>query len=390
MQVLLVSSRYWPEYSGSGFRAHNTYKRLFNKYSVNFDVVCNSELYRDNKEYLYDEVNVFRIGKSFKVPKHSLLRKFVHLINIVIQFYYSFLFICNNKKKYQLLHTFGNSWSVFFFTLYFGFKRLPIIRELCNEMETPLYPKGAQFLIKKIFKKSNTLFIAISPRLSELCGKFGLRNVWERPNPIVESKYNTHGKENKYEFRKKLTIFSKKDILMVHLAYFIPRKNHIFLLEVLPLLPEEYKLFLAGPVDGNNKEIFNNIEKKIIEKKLISRVQAEEGFILNFDEYIKMSDIFLFPTYNEGLGTPILEAQACGIPVVANYIKGITDIAIIQKKGGFISKLNPVEFADAIIKASNISWKELHKNSKLILKKASSKTIDRKYFEFIKKLINEI
>ena len=42
MKVLLVSSKYLPEYSGSGLRAHNLYKRLCRKFDIDYDVLCNS------------------------------------------------------------------------------------------------------------------------------------------------------------------------------------------------------------------------------------------------------------------------------------------------------------------------------------------------------------
>ena len=36
MKVLLVSSKYQPEYSGSGFRAHHLYLRLSSKFNIAF------------------------------------------------------------------------------------------------------------------------------------------------------------------------------------------------------------------------------------------------------------------------------------------------------------------------------------------------------------------
>ena len=49
MKVLLVSSKYQPEYSGSGFRAHHLYLRLSSKFNINYDVVCNSLINRKNE-----------------------------------------------------------------------------------------------------------------------------------------------------------------------------------------------------------------------------------------------------------------------------------------------------------------------------------------------------
>ena len=67
MNILLVSSKYQPEYSGSGLRAHNTYKRLKKKYNVNYDILSNSILYHGNKEYKFDGVEITRISSPFKI-----------------------------------------------------------------------------------------------------------------------------------------------------------------------------------------------------------------------------------------------------------------------------------------------------------------------------------
>ena len=49
MKILLVSSKYHPEYSGSGLRAHNTYKRLKKNYKIEFNVLSNSIALNGNK-----------------------------------------------------------------------------------------------------------------------------------------------------------------------------------------------------------------------------------------------------------------------------------------------------------------------------------------------------
>ena len=71
MKILVVSSKYQPEYSGSGLRAHNTYKRFKEKYDINFDILTNSINYQGNKKYKYDEVEVTRISPPFKIPKKN-------------------------------------------------------------------------------------------------------------------------------------------------------------------------------------------------------------------------------------------------------------------------------------------------------------------------------
>ena len=85
-----------------------------------------------------------------------------------------------------MLHTFGNTWTIGFLTWYFSIKKKPIIRELCNEMHNPLYPIQVQNFIRPIFKKKNTLVVAISKRLEIFDKKFNMKNIWHRPNPVDE------------------------------------------------------------------------------------------------------------------------------------------------------------------------------------------------------------
>ncbi len=387
MKVLLVSSKYLPEYSGSGFRAHNLYKRLSRKFNIDYDVVCNSLTNKKNEIYDYDGVKVNKISYPVELEKLSGFKRRFHIIlSIIYEFYYSYKFIKKkNIKNYNLIHTFGNSWSVAFLTYYFYLKKKPIIRELVNNMNTPYYPIQFEKFFRKIFQKNNTIMIAISKKLEELCKTHKVKNIWMRPNPINENQFFLIDKIEKLKLRNKLTDFSNDDIILTHIATFITQKNHIFLLDVLKRLPKNYKLYLGGTVENTEHMVnFERVQNKINELGLKSRVTLTRRFIENIDEYIKLCDVFLFPTWNEALGTPILEAQACGVPVVANLMHGSTDYWIKDNKGGFVvEKFDDKLWAEKIKLALNISNETLRENSSKIIKIASAKNIDAEYFKRI-------
>ena len=131
MKVLLVSSKYQPEYSGSGFRAHNLYKRLSKKFNIKYDVVCNSLVNKKNEVYQYEDVEVNKISYPINfLNLKGFKRKFHIIIFMFYEFYYSYKFIKKKDiKNYYLIHTFGNSWSVAFLTYYFYLKKKPVFRE---------------------------------------------------------------------------------------------------------------------------------------------------------------------------------------------------------------------------------------------------------------------
>ena len=107
MKILLVSSKYQPEYSGSGLRAHNTYKRFKKKYNIEFDVLVNSINYQGNKNYEFNGEEIIRISPPFKIPKKKSLKRFILIfLGMLWEVFYSWKFIKKNFNQYDLLHTF--------------------------------------------------------------------------------------------------------------------------------------------------------------------------------------------------------------------------------------------------------------------------------------------
>ena len=389
MKILLVSSKYQPEYSGSGLRAHNTYKRLKEKYDIQFDILVNSINHQGNKNYEFNGEEINRISPPFKIPKKKSLVRFILIfLGMLWEVFHSWKFIKKNFNQYDLLHTFGNTWTIGFLSWYFAKKNKPIIRELCNDMNNPLYPIQFTNCMRAIFKKENTLMIAISKRLEKVAKNFDVKNIWYRLNPVDENKFFVNF-DNKYLLRGKITKFNQNDIVLNLVANFIDRKNQLFALDVLSCLPNRYKLILAGPLKKENNEYFQLIKKKVLHLGLADRVDIKIGFIENFDEYLRCSDIFLFPSKAEGLGTPLLEAQACGVPVISNYIKDITDTMIKEHIGGYFLELDKRKWAQKIQKVLEIPKKSLIDNAKHINNVCSSKIIDAKYFDKIKELIDK-
>lgn len=107
-----------------------------------------------------------------------------------------------------------------------------------------------------------------------------------------------------------------------------PRKNIIGLIKAFYLFlkrsEQNYSLIIAGEIDKR----FMNLEKEIKNYKLenniflIGFVSPEEKTIL-----YKNSVALLFPSFYEGFGLPILEAQSLGIPVLTSNVSSPPEIA---------------------------------------------------------------
>lgn len=106
--------------------------------------------------------------------------------------------------------------------------------------------------------------------------------------------------------------------------------------------------------------------KKVIETENIRNV-IFIGFIKNKEKIRTLSyaDIFILPSYTEGMPTAVLEAMAFGIPVITRPVGGIPDFFINNKMGFLIKSKNPVDFAakiDILYSDSN-KWREISKHN---------------------------
>jgi glycosyltransferase involved in cell wall biosynthesis len=397
MNILLVSSKYMPEYSGSGYRAHNLYKRLTARHPETKVTVLSGSVTDNNcANYEYDGFKVRRISCK---PFPNVGCGFLRALKISMNFHSEYVAATqhiNTLPKPDLIHIFGKTYVTAAALNYARGHRIPVIIELCNEMDTPL-----QYIpIANKFEASNRLpdkyrFVCISERLRSVCLKNNIpeSNLWCRPNPVDETRFRPVGNEVKSSLRRKLSKFSDEDIVVTAIANFIPRKNHRLLVEAIKLLPDRYKLFLAGPIvnsgplTNRDSSVFDDLVNKVTGHDLNARIQISKGFIENIEEYYQMSDIYAFPSLSEGLGTPVLESLACGIPVVANRISGITDVWINDGSNGYLSSLDAAEFAEKITAAFKISRIDMLRESGNLLSKASTGVLDEKYMNMIGDLI---
>ena len=93
-----------------------------------------------------------------------------------------------------------------------------------------------------------------------------------------------------------------------------------------PKLPDAF-FFIIGEGDERDK-----IEKLIRELHLDDRV-IMTGFRTDIAEILPELDLMLITSETEGLGTAILDAFACKVPVVATAAGGIPEIVIHEKTG---------------------------------------------------------
>ena len=120
------------------------------------------------------------------------------------------------------------------------------------------------------------------------------------------------------------------------------RKNFIGVLKAFEQMDDKsYKLLIVGSFSSNfNVDV--EIQKLIINAKQNSNIVFKSG--INNDELMELyneSILFVFPSFFEGFGLPVLEAMACGTPVICSDKSSLPEVG-----GDAVLYCNPYEISD--------------------------------------------
>jgi glycosyltransferase involved in cell wall biosynthesis len=112
---------------------------------------------------------------------------------------------------------------------------------------------------------------------------------------------------------------------VLHVGTLQPRKNIPTLLEAFAQLPDpDLHLVLAGGKGWLFDEIFRRVQALGLEKRVrFTGYVADEELPL----WYNAATLFVFPSVYEGFGMPVVEAMACGAPVVASRSSSIPEAA---------------------------------------------------------------
>jgi glycosyltransferase involved in cell wall biosynthesis len=107
-----------------------------------------------------------------------------------------------------------------------------------------------------------------------------------------------------------------------------PRKNLVNLLKAYALLPhdlqKQYRLVLVGQKGWQTRAFQETLEVLNLRQKIVM-----PGFIP--DEHLPYfyagASVFVYPSFYEGFGLPVLEAMACGAPVITSKTSSMPEVA---------------------------------------------------------------
>jgi len=218
------------------------------------------------------------------------------------------------------------------------------------------------WLQRKILKQADT-FVAISTDITDelLVHGVNAEQIVPIPNGVDTTRFLQVTLEKKLLLRQKLGIPQNKRIL-IYTGRLVSYKGLPLLLRVWKNIQRKYSdvrlmLLGSGGLDTHNCE--EDLKKYVLDNQLSNSVRFT-GDVDNVYEYLQASDIFVFPTENEAFGASLVEAMACGLPVITTPVGAIKDIVTDGETGLLIQPGNAEQLFQAL--EAILSDKELAAN----------------------------
>lgn len=118
----------------------------------------------------------------------------------------------------------------------------------------------------------------------------------------------------------------------------IKRKNHESAIRAFAQadIPNSFYIIVG---DGELLEYLKALAHELnVEDKVLFL-----GYRSDANEILKIADLYVFPSFQEGLSVALMQAMVAGLPIVASSIRGNVD-CVVDGKGGYL--FNPAEIEE--------------------------------------------
>jgi len=172
-------------------------------------------------------------------------------------------------------------------------------------------------IIKKVIKNADGVF-AVSNALKQEIIKTGIEGISDKVklswNSVDIDKFSP---EVNNSFKKEHNLEDKPIVLFV--GNLIKRKNVDSLLEAKKIAKTDYYLVIVG--DG---PLYKQLTKKVNDENIPDVLFT--GSRNDVENIIPSCDVLILPPFSESFGLVLIEALACGKPVIGSDVGGIVEI----------------------------------------------------------------
>lgn len=264
--------------------------------------------------YLTDAIpkSKYKIFKLFKYLQYNIF-----MLNYILRNKIDIVHTHLAINRYILMCAYIKTGAKFYHTVHcepkdcFDKNRIEKIEKICTQ---------------KLIKRNDMRLIALHDDMKEEIDEmFSISNTIVFNNGVNLEKFDKE-KYDKESIKKSFN-FMESDFIVGHIGRFHLQKNHKFLIEVfVELLKKQPKAKLLLVGSGNEKE---RVVQQLKENKIEAKVTILENR-KDIPEIMSIMDVFVFPSFYEGLPVTLVEIQAMSVKCVVSDV--VTKATKLTKK----------------------------------------------------------
>ena len=277
------------------------YYRNIDRSKIQFDFICDE----DSTNIPYDEIEKLG-GRVILVPPYQKILKYNKELKKILK-----------ENNYKIVHSHINTLSVFPLRIA---KKCGVPVRIAHSHSTTNKKEWKKNILKQILRPFSKVYATDYMCCSEMAGRwlFGNKTFNEGKVHILNNAIDTekfkYNEEIRNKKRKELEI-DKDTFVIGHIGRFVVQKNHTFLIDIFNEVHKKNKksillLIGQGPLQ---EEIKEKVKRLGLEKSVKFLGQRND-----VNELYQAMDLFLFPSFYEGLGMVVIEAQCSGLPCVVS------------------------------------------------------------------------
>lgn len=139
---------------------------------------------------------------------------------------------------------------------------------------------------------------------------------------------------------------------ILHVGSNLQRKNRKMLLEMTAALGDKWDglvCFAGQPMNDKLLKLAGDL--KLNDRVVVVKKPSHEYL----EALINGAQAFVFPSFSEGFGWPVTEAQACGTPVIASNLAPMPEVGGYEG-AVYVDPYNPQEFAAALLRLQDTQY----------------------------------
>lgn len=196
--------------------------------------------------------------------------------------------------------------------------------------------KVALYLRNRLLRNAHA-FVAISKEIETEFLHYGevpASKIINIPNSVNTNIFHPVRKSEKERLRQSLGLPTNVK-LVIYTGRLVSYKGLPLLLEAWKDIQAKYAKVLLLLVGSASNDIFSCEQelKDFVNANRLENTIWFVGEVPEVSQFLKASDIFVFPTEKEAFGISLIEAMACGLPVIATPVGGIKDVVSNWENG---------------------------------------------------------